>query len=182
MKIIKIAFVLAALTYLTGCASGAKMENMAYTGDLKVYDSSLENNLGVTAVTGGEETNPAWTSEISDDAFSGAVKQSLESQGLLSENGRYQLDVTMLEVDQPMFGLDFEVITHVKYVLMDSETENVVLDETVIAPHTATVSDAFMAIERLRIANEGSGRKNIEGLLNKLSELKIGSGDISLAP
>jgi hypothetical protein len=53
-------------------------------------------------------------------------------------------------------------------------------DETIIAPYTATIGDAFVAIKRLRLANEGSGRKNVEGLMNKLSELEISPKQVSI--
>lgn len=179
---VRIMVVLAALFYLSGCATGAKMENMVYDGQAKEFDAGLENNMGVSNVTGGEETNPAWTSEIDNDAFAGALKESLLEQGLLSGKGRYQLEAIMLKVDQPMFGLDFEVTTHIKYILTDLENDGaVVLNETIVAPYTATVGDAFAAIKRLRLANEGSGKANIAGLLDELSELKINPGDISLA-
>ncbi|MDI9244668.1 hypothetical protein [Marinobacter sp. CHS3-4] len=173
---------MAALVYLSGCASGAKMENMVYDNQAMEFAPGLENNMGVSNVTGGEETNPAWTSEIDNDAFTGALKESLLKQGLLSGTGRYQLEAIMLKVDQPLFGLDFEVTTHVKYILTDSQNDgDVVLNETIAAPYTATVSDAFAGITRLRLANEGSGKANIEGLLKKLSELKIDSAQISMA-
>ena len=80
-----------------------------------------------------------------------------------------------------MFGLNFEVTTHVKYILTDRESNgSVIMNETIVAPFTATVGDAFAAIKRLRLANEGSGKANINGLLEKLSELRIKPGDISL--
>lgn len=182
MKYARILSVLAALLYLTGCASGAQMGNMVYHGPVKVYDKDLEDNVDVTNVSGGEKTNPAWTSEIDNDAFAGALKQSLQKQGLLAGTGRYQLEALLLEVDQPMFGLDFEVTTHVRYILTDRENNGaVVLNETIVAPYTATIGDAFAAIKRLRLANEGSGKANIQGLIEKLSELQIQPGNISLA-
>lgn len=182
MRNAKILAVLAALLYLTGCASGAQMGNMVYDGPLKTYDDALQHNVDVTNVSGGEKTNPAWTSEIDNEAFAGALKQTLQKQKLLSSTGRYQLEALLLEVDQPMFGLDFEVTTHVRYILTDRENNNaVVLNETIVAPYTATVGDAFVAIKRLRLANEGSGKANIQGLVKKLSELRVQPGDISLA-
>jgi len=178
----RILAVVAVLLYLTGCASGAKMGNMIYEGPVKAYDMALDSNVNVANVSGGQETNPAWTSEIANDAFAGALKQSLRKQGLLSGSGRYQLEALLLEVDQPMFGLDFEVTTHVKYILTDRDNNDaVVLNDTIVAPYTATIGDAFVAIKRLRLANEGSGNANIAGLLEKLSELQIRPGDISMA-
>ncbi|MEC7816012.1 MAG: hypothetical protein VX939_07050 [Pseudomonadota bacterium] len=181
MENLRILAVVAALLYLTGCASGAQMGNMVFEGPIKGYDAALENNVNVASVSGGEETNPAWTSEIDDDAFVGALKQSLRNQGLLSGEGQYQLEALLLEVDQPMFGLDMEVTTHVKYILTKRDNGEVLLNETIVAPYTATVGDAFAAIKRLRLANEGSGNANIEGLLEKLSELDIQPGDIALS-
>ncbi len=180
MKIVKTMLILAASSYLWGCASGAKMENMAYQGEQKKYATEIQENVGLEEVSGGETTNPLWTSEIDNAAFSGAVKESLISQGLYSDNGEYQLKVNMLKVDQPMFGLDLEVTTTVRYILTNTKSGEVVFDDTVTAPHTAGVSDAFVAVQRLRLANEGSGKKNIEGFLNKLSELHIKPNQISL--
>lgn len=182
MRNARILAVLAALLYLTGCASGAQMGNMVYDGPAKAYDIALENNVDVTNVSGGEKTNPAWTSEIDNDAFAGALKQTLQKQGLLASSGRYQLEALLLEVDQPMFGLNFEVTTQVKYILTDRDNNGaVVMNETIVAPYTATVGDAFAAIKRLRLANEGSGKANIQGLVEKLSELQIQPGDIALS-
>ena len=180
MKIIKIALLLTAVIYITGCASGAKMENMAYKGEQKVYAQDLRQSVGLSGVSGGKRTNPAWTSEISDEAFSGAVKSSLEAQGLLSDEGVYKLSVQLIKVEQPLFGLDLEVKTHVQYTLTNSTDSSIVFHETIVAPHTATFDDAFAAVKRLRLANEGSGMKNIEKFLEKLSELKISENQISL--
>ncbi|MBL1457324.1 MULTISPECIES: hypothetical protein [unclassified Methylophaga] len=181
MKIAKISLILVAILYLSGCASGAKVENMTYQGAQKNYSEGLKQSVEVAKVSGGKETNPLWTSEISSDAFSTAVKQSLSTQGLLSDNGRYKLTVNMLSVDQPFMGFDLEVTTYVEYSLVDSTNDSVIFKETIIAPYTATMSDAFAAIKRLRLANEGAGQKNIEMLLEKLSELKINQSEISLA-
>ncbi|MDO8827591.1 hypothetical protein [Methylophaga sp.] len=181
MKLAKMTLILAAMLYLSGCASGAKVENMAYQGAQKNYSEALKQSVEVGDVTGGKETNPLWTSEISSEAFSSAVKQSLSDQGLLSENGRYKLTVNMLSVEQPFMGFDLEVTTYVQYSLVDSQDNSVVFKETIIAPYTATMNDAFAAVKRLRLANEGAGQKNIEMLLEKLSELKITKNQISLA-
>jgi len=181
LKTLKILFVLIGCSYLWGCASGAKMENMVFQGDKKEYPSEIQENMGLGEVSGGTKTNPLWTSEIDSESFSGAVKESLKSQGLYSGNGKYQLEVKMLKVDQPLFGFNLKVTTHVQYTLTNSDSGAVVFDDTVIAPYTASVDDAFVAVKRLRLANEGSAQKNIEELLNKLSALRIESQEISLA-
>lgn len=181
MKLIKIALILTVAAYITGCASGAKMENMTYQGVQKLYSEDLKQSVELSDVSGGKKTNPAWTSEISNEAFSGALKNSLKAQGLLSDDGIYKLEVKLIKVEQPFFGLDFEVKTHVQYTLTNPTDNSVVFNETIVAPHTATFDDAFAGIKRLRLANEGSGMKNIEKFLEKLSELKVSRNQISLA-
>lgn len=177
----KALLTLTAVLFITGCATGAKMENMTYQGGQKPYSEDIKNNVGLSDVSGGKKTNPLWTSKISDESFSGAVKSSLQAQGLLSDDGIYSLKVKLIKVEQPIFGLNFEVKTHVQYILTNSKDNSVVFNETIVSPHTATFGDAFAAIKRLRLANEGSGRKNIEQFLEKLSELKIIKSQISLA-
>ena len=157
------------------------MENMIFLGDKKQYASELQSNVGLGNVSGGTKTNPAWTSEIANDAFTDAVKESLKAQGLHAVNGKYRLEVEMLKVDQPLFGLNIEVTTHVRYTLTNASSGSVVLNDVVITPHKVGMSDAIVASKRLRLANEGSATKNIEGLLNKLSELEVAVEEVSLA-
>ncbi|WP_246506209.1 hypothetical protein [Kistimonas asteriae] len=160
--------------FLAGCATGAKMENMVYSDfSNKTYAPELKQQVSVNEVVGGEETNPAWTSEISNEMFKSALKESLEMQGLYAEEGKYVLTADLIEVDQPMFGLDFTVTTHIQYKLTDTQTNNIVFEKTVVAPYTATVNDAFYGVERLRLANEGSGKENIKNLLSELEKIDV---------
>ena len=180
MKFVKQTLAIATCFYLAGCASGAQVENMIYKGDKQEYSSEIKENVVLSSVTGGEDTNPAWTSEISDKAFSGAIKESLVNEGLYSDNGKYSLSVEMVEIDQPSFGFDMTVTTIVKYILKDESSGEVVLSKEVNAPYTATIGDAFSGVERLKLANEGSGRKNIEELIKLLSDLNIEIDKISM--
>lgn len=163
--------------FLTACASGARMNNMAYIGE---YDgqvklsSKLNNQIQVMNVTGGKGTNPLWTSEIDNDAFLYALKQSLNSHGVLANtSGRYNLNVKMKEVKQPFLGIDMTVTTFIDYQLTDTATNKIILNEIIEGQHTATMGDAFLGVERLRLANEGSAKENIKNFITKLSKSKI---------
>lgn len=183
MKVFKALVLFLFVLFLLGCASGSKMENMVYVESEEVrgsYDPALTNAVTVASLSGGKKTNPMWTSQVSDEDFSGAVKESLIAQNLHSDEGRFQLQVILLELIQPVFGFSFTVTTQVRYLLEDSSTESVVLDETIVGEFTATVSDAFAGIKRLRLANEGSVRKNIEGFFEKLAELRIEAESVSM--
>jgi len=61
------------------------------------------------------------------------------------------------------------VTSHVNYKVYDSKAQPLVL-ETIDAPFTATVSDAFVGVERIRLANEGSIRANIGQFFDKLRD------------
>lgn len=180
MRTLRLTMLFAACLYLFGCASGAQVGQMTYQGAQKPYAEELKNNIALSSTTGGSGTNPLWTSQISNDSYSAALRQALSSQGLMSDNGKYTLAVKMLKVDQPLFGFDMTVTTHVQYTLTDTAKNSIVFNETVIAPYTATTGDAFVGSTRLRLANEGASKKNIEGLLNKLSELKINPGSVAI--
>jgi len=182
MKIVKLSAVLFACALLFGCATGAKIDNMTVKpGELSSnYDNALSDGVKISDVTGGKKTNPAWTSEISSEAFSDALKESLVSEKIYLDNGRYSLSAELLKVKQPVLGINMKVTTHIKYVLRDTKDNNtILLDETLIVPYTATIGDAFVGVKRLRLANEGSAKANIKEFLAKLAELKISEVSVS---
>lgn len=171
---------------LTGCASSAKIEGMTVAetqARANSYAPALQDNLQLSEVKGGQETNPMWTSEIGGQEFQAALQKSLDNAGLLSAGDKapYSLRANLLRVDQPMFGLDFEVTSEVEYTLVDNATGKELLRETLRTPFTAGVGDAFIAVKRLRLANEGSARENISALLKRLSELNIEAKQVSLS-
>jgi hypothetical protein len=145
------------------------------------YPEEIQQNIGVENVIGGQDTNPLWTSEISNDDFKQALKQSLNAQGLLAEDAQYEMEVQLVNVDQPIFGLNFTVTTEIRYILRNKQDQSIVMDEKITAPFTAGVGDAFVAVQRLRLANEGSAKQNIQSLLEKLNALDIQAQAISLA-
>jgi hypothetical protein len=182
MRFIKLAVIVAIFSGLIGCASGAKVENMAVTEKMTTsYPEEIQQNIGVENVIGGQDTNPLWTSEISNDDFKQALKQSLNAQGLLAEDAQYEMEVQLVNVDQPIFGLNFTVTTEIRYILRNKQDQSIVMDEKITAPFTAGVGDAFVAVQRLRLANEGSAKQNIQSLLEKLNALDIQAQAISLA-
>ena len=172
MNTVKIIIATFILSMLLGCASAAKTQNMIYSGRVsRKYHQALKNAVGVAETTGGSETKSIGTSEISNEAFGKALKESLRKQDLFSEYGKYQLEVHILKVTRPLGRFNMTVTTHVEYTLVDSTTTKVVFEETIIADHTAITTDALTAIKRLRLANEGSAKRNIAQFLNQLSRL-----------
>lgn len=170
---------------LTGCASSAKVENMMINDQqahAQQYDAGLRNNLRVSEVEGGEKTNPLWTSEIDGADFRTALEKSLGNAGLLSQGDKaaYSLRAKLVSIEQPVFGFSFTVTSTVEYSLVENAGGRVVWQEAVKEPFTAGVGDAFYGVTRLRLANEGSARANINTLLQRLGGLKLAAGQVSL--
>jgi hypothetical protein len=157
---------------LSACASGARPGAMtvAVAPDRLVDESSPAHNaLSVGTVSGGSETNPLWKSNVSDADFRQALEQSLALHALLArEARRYVVNTQLLGLDQPFAGFDLTVTASVHYTLLSTADQSVKLDQTVTTPFTANFSDAFVAVERLRIANEGAMRENIKAFITQL--------------
>jgi len=110
-----------------------------------------------------------WKSNVGNPEFQSALQNSLGAAGMLaSSSGRYRLDAILNELDQPLFGLDMSVSSTVHYTLTDTTNSKQAFDQSITASYTATMSDAFVGVERLRLANEGSIKKNIASFLDQL--------------
>jgi len=73
-----------------------------------------------------------------------------------------------LQVSQPMMGLDMTVTANVRYSLIDTMTRKEVFSKVIAGTFTAKFSDAFVGTERLKLANEGAARTNIQLLVGEL--------------
>lgn len=163
------------LAVLQGCATAAKIDEMVPTTSV-VADSNSKfyKNIFVSSASGGDETNPLWTSEISADDFRKALEIALQNAEILSElrsSSTYEIQVFLDEVEQPIAGLDMTVTTQVTYQVIDFNTRERIFDKQITAAYTAEFGDAFMGVERLRLANEGAAEKNIRQFLSELIDL-----------
>ena len=139
-------------------------------------NSALANQLYVSSASGGDDTNPMWTSEISAEDFRKALAQALSNSGLLSEmrsSGQFEVRVSLDEVNQPFIGIDMTVRTSVTYEVIRQDTRERIFDEQITASHTTSFGEQFYGVERLRLANEGSAEKNIQMFIEKLLALEI---------
>lgn len=167
---------LLAVVVLAGCATPAAVEQMAVSLPVIQTNPALKNSVAVADVTGGRETNPMWASQVSSDAFRRALEQSLASSGMFSKllaGSKYQLTADLTRLDQPMLGFDMTVTATVRYSLIDSQTRKEVYARVFQIPYTAKVSDAFLGVQRLKLANEGAVKANIEAFINDLIALKL---------
>ncbi|ASK33185.1 hypothetical protein [Alloalcanivorax mobilis] len=156
---------------LGGCASAAKMENIAAENTSVAYPSELKQSTSRVQVSGGQETNPLLTAKVSNAAFSQALENSLKAADLWSEEGRLLLTADILQASSPMVGISMKATISVEYTLMTQDSRAVRLQKTITTTGKATPGDAFIAATRQRIAMERSAKENIEALLRILSEM-----------
>ena len=170
-KKFRIALILAAVSsivVLSGCATPANKAAMSITKTEQLSrQAQLQGAFIVGTVVGGQETNPLWTSQVSSESFKSALEESLRNIDYFSsgEGGKFTIDANLKKLDQPLFGLTFDVTSEVIYRIEGMGHAKTI---EVSAVGTATPSDAFIAIERLRIANERSIKNNIADFINQI--------------
>lgn len=155
--------IISLLGLFANCASGASAGNMTVSRfDTRV---KIGDKIFIKMARGGSETLPFWKSNISNEELTRAVKKSLIGsrmfRRLSSEWGEdWGLEIKLINVDQPYFGLDATVGTKIRYTLYKKEKE--VYTVTIRADGTATIAEQFIGVYRLQLANEKSGRNNIK--------------------
>lgn len=177
-NITKFSIFLALLGILGGCATPARIEQMAAVvpPSAQPVNPALRNNIGVASTTGGRETNPMWTSQVSSEAFQRALELSLENSGLLSKiasGGKYQLTADLTRLDQPFMGIDMTVTATVRYSLVETQSRKEIYSKVIQVPFTAKFSDAALGVERLKLANEGAVKVNIQAFITDILALNI---------
>lgn len=159
-----------ALLALGGCATSARTEAMTVQpADIGMANARLKGSLKMGSVTGGKETNPLWTSQVDDAGFRKALEESLAGSGYLAAPGtphRYEVSAELVSLDQPVFGLTYDVKSKVNYRLAGQGADK---SYPIEATGTATTSDSMLGVERLRIANERSILENIKAFLRQLA-------------
>jgi hypothetical protein len=173
----RMAFAILALSALAACSQPARVSQMAVPNMLApivAANSELLGAMSVGDVSGGKATNPLWTSQVDNPQFKEALERSLEFNGLLASPGtnpRLVVSATLVELKQPFIGLDFTVTPKVVYRVVQPNGEVELLREELVTPYTADFSSSFIAVERLRLANEGAIRESIKRFLVRFGEV-----------
>ncbi len=134
--------------------------------------------VSVNESTGGRETNPLWTSEISNSAFTRALNNALIKSGVFQSvikgnNANYSLNVQIINYSHPLMGIDFDVNIKTKWDLMETKTFEIIWSDIIKTTYRAKFTDTLLAAERLQKANEGSVRVNIKEGIKRLSLLNL---------
>lgn len=161
---------------LFSCASPSDPASMV---PANVSTGKKFNKSVAVAVTGGQKTNPMWTSQVSNEDFASALQQSIEKNGPFSrvirstDGGDYQLDVRLIQLRQPMIGIDMTVQAEIEWRLKQGSSGKLIWERKTNKSYTATMGDSMVGITRLRMANEGAIRESIKEGLQQISRLSL---------
>lgn len=169
------AAVVAVALVLGGCASPANRDAMVanQVHVAKKFASSVSVD-----VKGGGDTSSLGSSNISSADLKAAIEKSISQTGLFrtvvqTPGGDYELGVSVVRLAKPAFGLSFTVDMEAGWTLSKVSDHSVVWRQGIQSSHTASMSDAFVGVERLRIAVEGAARANIAKGLQAIGELNL---------
>ena len=161
---------------LAGCAEPAKVSGMTtqnFAGGVIANHPQLQGSMTVGTVTGGEETDPMWTSEVDGPSFKAALEQSLLTNALLAKDpvtAPYRVEAHLAALDQPFAGFTLTVGSTVQYRVYDGAGTEPWFEREIRANGIASPGDAFRGVERLRIANERSIQANIQQFITAFIE------------
>ncbi|MDE2439590.1 MAG: hypothetical protein KGP14_01095 [Betaproteobacteria bacterium] len=160
---------------LSGCASSANREAMV-ASDVQIaqqHDRTIAVRTG-----GGAETTAMDSSNIADGDLKAAIEESIIKTKVFKsvvqgKDADYDLAVSIVKLDKPVFGLTFTVNMEATWVLIKQSDKSVVMKRSIESSSTATFSDAAAAVTRLRLAVEGAAKRNIEQGMQALSALSL---------
>lgn len=168
-----IAVILASL--LGGCASPTEVSSMALgsIGTEKQHAKTVSVSSG-----GGQETNPAWMSKVSDQDLASAIEESIRQTKLFAGivklgDSDYHLNATIVNLSQPVMGFNLTVKTEILWTLTAKAGQKPVWQKTIRSESTKGAGDAFSFAARVRITTEAAIKANINTAFRELSQLKL---------
>lgn len=107
-------------------------------------------------------------------AFRAALPVSLKVAGLLAPGpgAPLSLETRLLDAVGVGRGLDVTVTLKVRYLVRETKTGGVVIDEVATTSHTAGASDSLSGELRRRLATDGAGRKSLAALVSRLNAIQ----------
>lgn len=174
-KHIQLVWICVITAWLAGCASPASRQALV------VNDASIaaKHPYSVAISTsGGGETGAMDYVNISNKDLAGAIEDSIISSGLFSkvihgDGADYKLNVTLVSMSKPMFGISFTVDMEMAWSLVNTRTNEVFMRESIKSSHTTTMGEAFAGVTRVRLAVEGAAQNNIRQGLEKVAALAL---------
>jgi hypothetical protein len=150
---------------LAACATPAAMT--VDNGAVISAGPKYRNAMAIRSVTGGQVMNALTIMGVANEPFQAALEGSLAANGFLARSGtpKFYIDVRIVNLDQPIIGLDLDVTANVSYEVSGA---GITLTYPVRTTARATFSDSPIAVDRMRIAHERTMQENIRQFLQAL--------------
>jgi len=133
---------------------------------------SYREAITVAPVSIGNDTGVSWTSQIGSAELQEALVRALMVANLArAQNGRFRLEAALLKLERPYAGFAMTVTATIAYRLTETASGVVVYQDTRTSLGTATLNDAVLNVNRLRIADERAIRANLRKLIEDLYAL-----------
>jgi hypothetical protein len=169
------AGVIALAGLLAACAGPAQKESMVapHVAVAKKFAYSV-----AVHTPGGTATEAAGPSSISDADLRAAIESSITQSGLFKSvvqgsAGDYDLTVSIVHINRPMFGMSMTVTMEAGWTLSKASDHSIVWRKSIQSTHTTGATEAFAGTERLRLAVEGAARANIADGLQAIGQLNL---------
>ncbi len=177
IRLSRVAPVAAMLLLVAACAQPSRVSQMTIQNVIAptvAQNQELVGAMFVADVSGGKATSPLWTSQVDNPQFKEALERSLEFNGLLAtdeKGSKLSVSAALIKLDQPLMGFSLTVTSEVQYRVFERATQTEIMRETLVAPYTAEFGSSLIAVERLRLANEGAIRESIKAFLVKFAQI-----------
>jgi len=135
------------------------------TPESNVSDVSFSGSANILVVGSNEAI--AKNSDIKL-AIEGALANSQLFNG---DETKFRINVNVLSIKNPMMGINLKSELRIKWQLIDISENKIVWEDNLTNDYTATMSDSLVAVTRLRIANEGVIRENIQLAIDEMIAL-----------
>jgi hypothetical protein len=141
------------------------MQGMA-PSEVKTTGKQHAASVGVE-VAGGSETGALDSSNIANADLRGAIESAITQSRLFDKvvqapSGDYALTVTIIQLSKPMFGGTFTVDLEAGWSLVRATDKRAIWRQVIKTSGTATMSDSFVGVTRLRMAVEAAARANVQ--------------------
>jgi hypothetical protein len=149
---------------LAACATPQAMT--VDSGAVVNSNPKYRNAVAVRSVTGGRMMNALTVMGVENEPLKAALEGSLAASGYLAQSSpKFYVDAEIVNLDQPLIGLDLDVTAEVTYKVSGAGAAATYPIKTTAR---ATFSDSPIAADRMRVANERAMQQNIKQFLQAL--------------
>jgi hypothetical protein len=175
-RLLVITTILIADMMLTGCISEYSQKEITPVG-LSVANKHPETVL-IVATGGGKLHVNTGVSNIQDQTLLDAIANSITQSGLFTRavtvgNADYQLDVLLVNLDQPAGTFTMTGTARIIWKLTRLQDGKEVFQDEIVTEDRETVGDHFVGETRARAAVSGSVRKNIQEAIERISKTQF---------